>query len=94
MLPLAGAAFTAMLQFTLVSEGWPLRRLPRLPAGLLAMLVAWEAALAVYHLVVEVTPPPGSRVYARSGPMAGESLGALLAGSAGGGCASSWPTRS
>src|SRR5262249_21300876 len=31
-LPLAGAAFAAMLEVTLVNEGWPLRRLPRIVA--------------------------------------------------------------
>jgi hypothetical protein len=61
-LPLAGAAFTAMLQFTLVTEGWPVRRLPRIPAGLLAMAVAWAAALAVHQVA----------------PAGGASLGALL----------------
>jgi hypothetical protein len=30
-LPLGGTAFVAMLELTLVGEGWPLRRLPRIP---------------------------------------------------------------
>jgi hypothetical protein len=47
-LPLGGAAFVAMLELTLVCEGWPLRRLPPLPAGLAALAVAWIVALAVY----------------------------------------------
>jgi len=77
-LPLAGAAFTAMLQFTLVSEGWPLRKLRRVPAGLLAGVVAFGAALLVYYFVADVRPPPGSGLHTQTGPMSGASLGALL----------------
>jgi hypothetical protein len=47
-MPLAAAAFVAMLELTLVGEGWPLRALPRLPAGLLALAAAWAVALVVY----------------------------------------------
>jgi hypothetical protein len=47
-LALGGTAFVAMLELTLVCEGWPLRRLPTLPAGLAAVAVAWIVALAVY----------------------------------------------
>jgi hypothetical protein len=39
------AAFIAMLQLTLVGEGCPLRRLPRITAGWLALASAWAAAL-------------------------------------------------
>jgi hypothetical protein len=77
-LPLAGAAFVAMLQFTLVGEGWPVRRLPPVPAGLLALVIAWGIALAVALTVVEVTRPAGSNVTARHGPMPSGELGALL----------------
>ena len=38
-LPLAGAVFVVMLEVTLVGEGWPLRRLPPLVGGPLALLV-------------------------------------------------------
>jgi len=78
-LPLAGAAFTAMLQFTLVCEGWPARRLPRLPAGVVAMAVAWGAALFVYYFATGLAPPPGSGLRPRTGPLPAASLGALLA---------------
>jgi hypothetical protein len=42
------AAFVAMLQLTLVGEGWPLRRLPRVTAGWLALAASWAVALVVY----------------------------------------------
>jgi hypothetical protein len=77
-LPLAGAAFVAMLQLTLVSEGWPLRRLDRTVAGLAALAVAWAVALAVYLLLVEADPPAGSGLTERSGPVTGAQLGAFL----------------
>jgi len=47
-MPLAAAAFIAMLQLTLVGEGWPLRDLPRLPAGVVALVTAWTVAIGVY----------------------------------------------
>jgi hypothetical protein len=47
-MPLAAAAFVAMLELTLVGEGWPLRKLPRLAAGALALAASWVLALAVY----------------------------------------------
>jgi hypothetical protein len=77
-LPLAGAAFVAMLQFTLVGEGWPLRRLPRLPAGLFALAISWAIALVVVFTLVQVTPPPGSKAIARLGPVPGADLGTVL----------------
>jgi hypothetical protein len=53
-MPLAAAAFIAMLQLTLVGEGWPLRTLPRLPAGVLALAASWAVALAVYFALAGV----------------------------------------
>lgn len=53
-MPLAAAAFVAMLELTLVGEGWPLRRLPPLTAGLVALAVAWAAALVVYFALADV----------------------------------------
>jgi hypothetical protein len=51
---LAGTAFVAMLQLTLVSEGWPLRgRLGRTWDGLAALAVAWAVALLVHALVLD-----------------------------------------
>ena len=37
-----------MLQLTLVGEGWPLRKLPRLVGGIAALVVAWAVAIVVY----------------------------------------------
>lgn len=77
-LPLAGTAFVAMLQLTLVGEGWPLHRLRPLPAGLLALALSWIVAVVVYLTVVEVEPISGSEVTARHGPVPGAELGAVL----------------
>jgi hypothetical protein len=63
---LAGSAFVAMLQLTLVCEGWPLRgRLGRTAAGLAALAVSWAVALLVHTLVLDRL-------------LAGPDLGALL----------------
>jgi hypothetical protein len=65
-MPLAGAAFVAMLQLTLVCEGWPLRgRLGRIAAGFAALAVAWVVAVVVDELVLDRL-------------LAGPELGALL----------------
>jgi hypothetical protein len=65
-MPLAAAAFVAMLELTLVSEGWPLQRLGRLTAGVAALVVSWAIALAAYALLD------------RTGVLAGARFGALL----------------
>jgi hypothetical protein len=77
-LPLAGAAFVAMLQLTLVCEGWPLRRLGRFTAGIAALVVSWVVALALYVAVVEVDAVPGSGLSAHTGPLPGAEIGAVL----------------
>ena len=65
-MPLAGAAFVAMLQLTLACEGWPLRgRLGRTAAGFAALAVAWVVAVVVDELVLDRL-------------LAGPELGALL----------------
>ena len=65
-MPLAGAAFVAMLQLTLVCEGWPLRdRLGRTAAGPAALAVAWVVAVVIDELVLDRL-------------LAGPELGALL----------------
>jgi hypothetical protein len=76
-MPLAGAAFVAMLQLTLVCEGWPLRgRLSRTAAGLAALAVAWVIALLTYVLVLGGRPFSGAAQ--PDGLLAGAELGALL----------------
>lgn len=77
-LPVAGAAFVVMLQITLVGERWPLRRLPRLPAGLLAVTVSWVVAVVGCLALVRIDPPAGSDVIARHGPIPGADAGAAL----------------
>lgn len=51
-LPLAAGVFTAMLQLTLVGEGFPVRRLPLVPAGAAALGLCWVVGAAGYLLVV------------------------------------------
>jgi hypothetical protein len=46
-MPLAGAIFVVMLELTLVSEGWPLRRLGRFTGGVAALAAAWAIGLAL-----------------------------------------------
>jgi hypothetical protein len=65
-MPIAGAIFTVMLQLTLVTEGWPLRRLARLPAGVVALASSWAAGIALYEALVP------------TGLLAGGDLGAVL----------------
>jgi hypothetical protein len=77
-LPLGGTAFVAMLQLTLVGEGWPLRRFRPVPGGLLAVAVSWLVAIVAYLTLVEVRSPSGSDVIARHGPVPGAELGAVL----------------
>ena len=77
-LPLTGVAFVAMLEITLVGEGWPLRRLPALVAGPIAVAVSWALALVVYVTLVDVEAPARSAVTARSGPVPGADLGAAV----------------
>jgi hypothetical protein len=89
---LAGAAFVAMLQITLVGEGWPLRRWPRLPADLLAVAVSWAVALVVYLALVRVNPPAGSDVIARApGQCQASSSARRSSSSAPGRCSSTSP---
>jgi hypothetical protein len=78
-MPLAGGFFVVILQVTLVSEGWPLRRLGRTASGPVALLVAWAIALTLYLLLVQTSPKPGSGLYSRSGgPLSGAEFGAVL----------------
>jgi hypothetical protein len=71
VLPLAGAAFTIMLELTLVFEGWPLRRLPRVPGGLVAIALSWLIAVVLYHLVVSAFQAPDQVCGLTTGSSAG-----------------------
>jgi hypothetical protein len=77
-MPLAAAAFVAVLQLVLVSDGWPVSLLGRLPSGPAALLASWAAAVALYFLLVRTHPKPGSGLRPLSGPLTGAQLGALL----------------
>lgn len=74
-MPVAGAAFVVMLQLTLVSEGRPLRgRLPVIPGGLCALVLAWVVAVALYTVLLGARPFQGPG----HGVLTGGELGALL----------------
>jgi hypothetical protein len=76
-MPLAGAAFVAMLQLTLVCERWPLSRLNRTLSGVIAMAIAWGIAVLLAFAAVAVTHPVGvARLH--GGPMEGKDFGALM----------------
>jgi hypothetical protein len=51
-MPLAGAVFVAMLELTLVGEGWPLRAVNRFAGGVAALAVAWVVAIVLYEALV------------------------------------------
>jgi hypothetical protein len=76
-LPLAGTAFIAMLEITLVGEGWPLRRLRPMPGGLVAFALSWIIALAVCSTLVDIEAPTGSDLMSH-GPVPAAQLGAVL----------------
>jgi hypothetical protein len=82
-LALAGAAFAAMLQLSLVCEGWPLRGLGRLRSGIAALAVSWAVAIAAYFLFVNVSAVPAAERAAAGlrspgGPVAAPDFGAAL----------------
>ena len=77
-MPVAGAVFVAMLELTLVSEGWPLRRLNRYAGGVIALAAAWAIGVGLYLALVDFQPAAGSGLHARHGPVAGAQLGAAL----------------
>src|SRR6266849_3649793 len=82
-LALAGAAFTAMLQLSLVCERWPLGGLGRLRSGIAALAVSWAAAIGAYYLLVNTdTVPAAERAAAGlrnpGGPIAAADFGSAL----------------
>ena len=77
-LPLAGAAFVAIMQLTFVCERWPFRRFGQTVAGLAALACSWAIALVLFFTLVEFQPPPGSALSPRSGFLAPAKLGALF----------------
>jgi hypothetical protein len=77
-LPLAGAAFVAIMQLTFVCERRPFQRLASTVGGLAALACSWAIALLLFFTLVKFQPPPGSTLSPRSGFLAPEKLGALL----------------
>jgi hypothetical protein len=55
-LPLAAGVFIAILQLSIVSEGWPLRGLGRIRSGLAALAVSCVIGLLAYLIVVGSGP--------------------------------------
>jgi hypothetical protein len=76
-MPLAGAAFVAVLQLTLACERWPLTRFSRTWSGVFALVIAWAMGLLLAWTVVTVTDPAGS-ARTHSGLMKGSDFGALM----------------
>jgi hypothetical protein len=82
-LALAGAAFAAMLQLSLVCERWPLDGLGRLRGGVAALALSWAAGAGAYFLFVNLDAvPPAVRAAAGlrnpGGPIAAPDFGAAL----------------
>ncbi len=82
-LALAGAAFTAMLQLSLVCERWPLGGIGRLRSGVAALALSWGLAAGAYFLFVNVdTVPAAARASAGlrnpGGPVAAPDFGSAL----------------
>jgi hypothetical protein len=73
-LPLAGAAFVAIMQLTFVCERWPFHRLGSTAGGLAALACSWAIALLLFFTLVKFQPPPGP--FSRLGNVPGR----LLAG--------------
>jgi hypothetical protein len=82
-LALGGAVFAAMLELTLVSEGWPLRGAGRLRSGAVALAFSWAVAVVAYLLVVNTDSVPAAVRAATGlrdpgGPLAAADFGAAL----------------
>lgn len=52
-MPVAGAAFIAMLQLTLVCDRWPLGRMRPVAGGFAALALSWAVALLLYPADVD-----------------------------------------
>ena len=59
-LPLAGAAFTAMLQLSLPCERWPLGGIGRLWSGAAALALSWAIGAGAYFLFVNLDAVPSA----------------------------------
>ena len=81
-LALAGAAFTAMLQLSLVCERWPLGGGGRLWSGIAALPISWAIGIGAYFLFVNLDAMPAAERAAGlrnpGGPIAGPEFGSAL----------------
>ena len=82
-LALAGAAFTAMLQLSLVCERWPLGGTGRLRSGIAALVLSWAIGAGAYFLFVNLDAIPAAERAAAGlrnpgGPIAAPDFGSAL----------------
>src|SRR5580704_11246220 len=82
-LALAGAAFTATLQLSLVCERWPLGGIGRLRSGIAALALSWAVGIGAYFLFVNLDAIPAAEratVGLRNpgGPIAAPDFGSAL----------------
>ena len=76
-LPLAGAAFVAMLQLSLVCERWPLSGIGRIKSGIAALVLSWAIGAGAYFLLASFSYLPARQrvavgLHNPGGPVAGE----------------------
>ncbi len=82
-LALAGAAFTATLQLSLVCERWPLGGIGRLRSGIAALALSWAVGIGAYFLFVNLDAVPAAERAAvglrnPGGPIAAADFGSAL----------------
>jgi hypothetical protein len=82
-LALAGAAFSAMLQLSLVCERWPLAGAGRLRSGIAALALSWAIGIGAYFLFVNLDAVPAAERAAAGlrnpgGPIAAPDFGSAL----------------
>ena len=82
-LPLAGAAFAAMLQLSLVCERWPLGGIGRIKSGIAALVLSWAIGAGAYFLFASlsylpVPPRAAAGLHDPGGPIATPDFGAAL----------------
>jgi hypothetical protein len=82
-LPLAGAAFSAMLQLSLVCERWPLGGTGRIRSGIAALALSWAAGIGAYFLFVNLDAVPAAEratagLRNPGGPVAAPDFGSAL----------------
>jgi hypothetical protein len=82
-LALAGAAFTAIIQLSLVCERWPLAGISRLRSGIAALALSWAIAIGAYFLFINFNGVPAdvrAAVGLRNpgGPIAAPDFGSAL----------------